>query len=94
MTELGGFTKEGGGSKEGDDPLKATTHSGDKVTIPMCDIFIFGSSCKDFSNLTSKPQGLDADGTSGLTFRGVSDPPSYRRGPTTLDLTHLLSSDF
>ena len=51
----------------------ATTAYGASVKVPgNVDLLIAGTSCVDYSNLNNQKKGLEQNGESGNTFRGVS----------------------
>jgi site-specific DNA-cytosine methylase len=51
---------------------KAHTAYGSLVEVPgNVDVLIAGTSCVDYSNLNNKQQGIEANGESGRTFRGM-----------------------
>ena len=51
---------------------EATTAYGAKVRVPHdVDMLVAGTSCVDYSNLNNERKGLDAQGESGQTFRGM-----------------------
>ena len=61
---------------------EATTAYGAKVDVPHnVDMLVAGTSCVDYSNLNNERKGLEAQGESGQTFRGMmnwirkSQPP-------------------
>ena len=61
---------------------EATTAYGAKVQVPHdVDMLVAGTSCVDYSNLNNEKKGLEAQGESGQTFRGMmnwirkSQPP-------------------
>jgi len=61
---------------------QATTAYGAKIDVPHdVDMLVAGTSCVDYSNLNNERKGLDAQGESGQTFRGMmnwirkSQPP-------------------
>ena len=51
---------------------KATTAYGAEVPVPHdVDMLVAGTSCVDYSNLNNERKGLEAQGESGQTFRGM-----------------------
>ena len=61
---------------------QATTAYGAKINVPHdVDMLVAGTSCVDYSNLNNERKGLEAQGESGQTFRGMmnwirkSQPP-------------------
>ncbi|KAF8513437.1 hypothetical protein BU17DRAFT_95428 [Hysterangium stoloniferum] len=63
----------------------ATTAYGSHVEVPgNVDILIAGTSCVDYSNLNNEKQGIEADGESGRTFRGMMSWVTKHRPPLVI----------
>ncbi|KAF9815099.1 hypothetical protein IEO21_04796 [Rhodonia placenta] len=63
----------------------ATTAYGSLAPVPGdVDILIAGTSCVDYSNLNNEKQGIDADGESGRTFRGMMSWVKNHRPPLVI----------